>query len=271
MLFTSAYLLLACSCASALPSNPFRSLQSHSFAVEGRSAEPESEIASPAEPWLKERDSEDVWERDDTTLYASLEKRRGGGGHGSSGGGGKGGSSSGSSGGSTGGKGSSGSSSAPKSFGGGTRYAGGSSTAYRSGGRSPGGISPVLLGGGIGLGLGAAAVYSYGYYGYPYHTTYPYHNSTTNKDQNLPVECFCQKYDACGCDDSGNSTDVAQMVKNGSVASIKVVNGTRKVIVNGTLANGTASGAGGVAGLLNQSLTGYWVSAAIVITMVWGL
>ncbi|TVY55843.1 hypothetical protein LCER1_G002650 [Lachnellula cervina] len=143
---------------------------------------------------------------------SDLWKRKGGGGGGGKGGGGssssgsgKGGGSSGSSSSSSGKGGSSSSSSgrgsSSSNAGGQTKtgsgvtpryggyYGGGAKTPYSSGGRSPSGISPLLLGaavgGAVGVGIGLAAYpghWPYGAYAYPYGSPYAFHNRTARRN-----------------------------------------------------------------------------------------
>ncbi|MCJ1301287.1 hypothetical protein MMC08_004086 [Hypocenomyce scalaris] len=247
-------------------------------------------------------------ERFDESLLGCLEKRRGGGG--SSGGGGRGGgssssgssssgssssgsSSSGSSSGSSGasssgaGAGSSGrtssTSSVRPSYGGGKYYGGGATTAYSAGARSPLGITPYLIGGAA-LGI-FPGLWLYGAYAYPYSHSYSFVNRTDTNSSNpngvnetLPVTCLCQEYSACGCDDNGNTTYVGSLLGNGSAAdmnsslvTVSPVNGTKTVVINGTLPNGTtttsAAGPGVKQTLLESS--GFWLVGAIVGYTVW--
>ena len=91
-------------------------------------------------------------------------------------------------------------------------------------------------------------------------------------------------YNACGCDDNGNSTFLDGLVGNGSydtlnksLINVVDVNGTRTIVLNGTLPNGTDpstvsaaedpdSGAMGRRFLENS---GFWALGAIVGSMVW--
>ncbi|MCJ1325273.1 hypothetical protein MMC10_001935 [Thelotrema lepadinum] len=221
--------------------------------------------------------------------FSVLEKRRGGGGGGGGKGGGssggssssgsRGSGSSGSSGSSSSGSSSSGSSSSggrgstssSPSFGGGRSYAGGSTSSYSAGTRSPSGISPFLLGGAA-LGFGAGALFLYGAYSYPYTHPYYYVDPQSHQNNSLPVDCFCDPYSPCGCDDTNNQTLINQMLQNSSVANITTVNNTKTVVIDGTLPNGTDTGSAGVS--LRQTVmdaSGYWVMASIVATMVWGI
>jgi hypothetical protein len=94
------------------------------------------------------------------------------------------------------------------------------------------------------------------------------------------VVCLCEEHQECGCDDNNNSTYYESLFngtqpKNTTVTRVVDVNGTEKIYINGTLPNGTtaadssSSGApASVQTLLNAS--GYWVTAAVVATAVWG-
>lgn len=263
-----------------------------------RESEAKAITLSPSDVQLIERDNEEA--------YTYLEKRRGGGGGGGGGGRG-GGSSSGSSGssrssgssggsggssrspgssgssGSSGGRGSTSSrSSSSPSFGGGRYYAGGASAPFSAGSRSPRGIAPYLLGGAA-LGI-FPGLLLYGAYAYPYTTRYGYRNSTSNRNESLPVTCVCAQYSACGCDDNDNSTFISSLLPNGqntSQAVIANINGTRMVVINGTLPNGTddsadedstvTTGAGiGMRQTLAEA-SGFWLMGAVVALIVWGL
>ncbi|KAK7985417.1 hypothetical protein PG988_003039 [Apiospora saccharicola] len=160
----------------------------------------------------------------------------GGGSTGGRGGGSTGGGSTG--GGSTGGGGS--------NFGGGQYYGGGARQSYSPGGRSPSGIVPgLLIGSAIGLGAGA---FLYGAYSYPYHDKFEYFNATTNRKETKPVECLCDKYSDCGCDDNGDKKYLNDIIGNGtyeglnkSVVNIGEINGKQTIIINGTIPNDTSS------------------------------
>ena len=144
----------------------------------------------------------------------------------------------------------------------------------------------------------------YGAYAYNYNNPYRFRNrsNTTNTNDNnndrkrsiklftiekrqtdssgnetLPVTCLCDKYSACGCDDNGgNYTYIDELLGNGSYDSIDhtlinvtPVNGTRTVVLNGTLPNGTDdSTAGNGAGSLRQNSalsSGVWMVSGIVV------
>ncbi|TVY33936.1 hypothetical protein LSUB1_G007257 [Lachnellula subtilissima] len=68
-------------------------------------------------------------------------------------------------------------------------YGGGAKTPYSAGARSPGGVSPLLLGAGVGVGVGAAVAiaaypghWPYGAYAYPYASPYTFHNRTARRN-----------------------------------------------------------------------------------------
>ncbi|KAK5290168.1 hypothetical protein LTR16_002639, partial [Cryomyces antarcticus] len=217
-----------------------------------------------------------------------LERRKGGGGSSGGGGGRSSGSSSGSSssGSSSGGRTSSGASSGgaarTPAYGGGQYYSGGATSPYRSGSRSPLGLTPFLLP--IAVLSIFPGLWLYGAYAYPYSHPYSFHNqSAPNNGTNttLPVQCLCQQYSDCGCDDNTNSTYMDDVLGNGSAADmdptlvqVAPVNGSQTILINGTLPNDTsaavASAAAGTSipqGLLEHS--GWWVMGAIVGYTVW--
>lgn len=140
---------------------------------------------------------------------------------------------------------------------------------YSAGGRSPGGIAPTPLLAGGALGFGAGALFLYGAYSYPYSHPYYYVDPNTHRNDSLPVDCLCSPYNPCGCDDTNNQTLVTQMLQNSSVANVTTVNGTKTVVINGTLPNGTSS-AGASLRQGTMDVTGYWVMASIVAAIVWG-
>lgn len=132
----------------------------------------------------------------------------------------------------------------------------------------------------------------YGAYAYPYNRPYNYHNQTATNSTNpngtsesLPVQCLCQQYNPCGCDDNDNSTVLDDLVGNGSAADmdpsmiqIAPVNGTKTVLINGTLPNDTtdagtssnppSSGASGFKQAMVEN-SGYWLTVATVGLTVW--
>lgn len=178
------------------------------------------------------------------------------------------------------------------SYGGGRYYGGGATSAYRSGGRSPAGIVPfVLAGAALGFFPG---LWLYGAYEYPYSHPYSFHNASNSSEpqgqnETLPVSCLCAQYSACGCDDNNNSTFLDSVVGNGSAADenstlvhIANVNGTKTIVLNGTLPNGTDttnstdnstdSGSSTTSGALRNSVienSGFWLMGGIVGATIW--
>ncbi|KAJ4365457.1 hypothetical protein N0V95_000392 [Ascochyta clinopodiicola] len=224
----------------------------------------------------------------------SLERRKGGGGRGggSSGGGKTGGGSSGSGGSSrtsgssaAGGRTSAGSGPS-RSYGGGY-YGGGASVPYAAGGRTPKGLvaAPLLLGVGLLAIMPGLWLYSV----YPYHYTNPYRfynqsetnqNSPNGTNTTLPVTCLCQEYSPCGCDENDDPKYINDLVGNGSYAALNKslvtvadVNGTKNLVLNGTLPNGTTAPGGtdddsAAVNLKIGKYAGYWVMATIVLSGV---
>lgn len=178
---------------------------------------------------------------------------------------------------STGGRTSGGSGVTPN-YGRGSYYGGGTTVPYNSGSKSTGGVTPVLIGGAAGLGL--AGLWYYNVYSYPYVRPWYYHNSTKNTNETKPVNCLCEEFSECGCDENDDSQYQADILGNGSyaalnktLASVADINGTSTIILNGTLPNGTtaaggtdvAAGSGGFS--VSQTVMqagGYWILAALV-------
>ncbi|OAG07769.1 uncharacterized protein CC84DRAFT_1088243 [Paraphaeosphaeria sporulosa] len=145
-----------------------------------------------------------------------------------------------------------------RSFGGGGYYGGGASTPYKSGSKTPKGLvagavlAPVLL---IGL---LPGLWLYSVYPYYFHNPYRFinesaHNATNPNGTNssLPVTCLCEEYSVCGCDENDNDLYLKDLVGNGSydalnktLVNVADVNGTRTLILNGTLPNGTTAPGG---------------------------
>ncbi|CAO2657932.1 Nn.00g071920.m01.CDS01 [Neocucurbitaria sp. VM-36] len=227
----------------------------------------------------------------------TLEKRKGGGGRGggggSSGGGRSGGSSSGGSsrtssssfsGGSTR------SGSGPsRAFGNGRYYGGGAAVPYSAGSRTPKGllagalIAPFLI-----LAV-FPGIWLYNVYPYHYNNPYRFYNQSainntnsnskraTGANETLPVLCLCQEFSVCGCDENDDQQYLDDLVGNGSYASLNKtlvtvsdVNGTKTLVLNGTLPNGTTAPGGtdddegAAVNLAMGKYTGYWAMALIV-------
>ncbi|KAJ5778593.1 hypothetical protein N7520_001839 [Penicillium odoratum] len=157
-------------------------------------------------------------------------------------------------------------------------YAGGATTPYRSGRVSALGITPFLLP------VAAVAFFPglwyHPVYAYDYNHNYYYINDETHKNTSIPVTCLCEEYQECGCDDNNNSTYYESLFngtqpKNTSVVTVAKVNGTEKIYINGTLANGTtaadgsSAGSGTMASMLQAS--GYWATVAVVLATVWSI
>ena len=97
------------------------------------------------------------------------------------------------------------------------------------------------------------------------------------------MTCLCQMYSACGCDNNDNSTYLDSILGNGSASdqnsslvNVANVNGTKKVVLNGTLPNGTDnstnSDGSSTSGAIKDTVienSGFWVMGAIVGATVW--
>lgn len=237
----------------------------------------------------------------------TLERRKGGGGRG---GGSSGGSSSSSSGGSSsssgGGRSSSTSSSGgstragsgpSRSFGGGRYYGGGAAVPYSAGKRTPKGLSPGLLLAPAAILLIMPGFWLYSAYPYYYNNPYRFYNQsavnntdndndrrslwtrqTQGRNETLPVMCLCQEYSVCGCDENDDQQYLDDLVGNGSYAALNKtlvtvsdVNGTKTLVLNGTLPNGTTAPGGedgAAANLRVGNYAGYYAIAMLVVAGV---
>lgn len=64
------------------------------------------------------------------------------------------------------------------------------------------------------------------------------------------MTCLCEQYSACGCDDTNNSTFLDGIIGDGNLANLNKslvnvgnVNGTKTIVLNGTLPNDTVADA----------------------------
>ncbi|KAK5732798.1 hypothetical protein LTR17_010216 [Elasticomyces elasticus] len=159
----------------------------------------------------------------------------------------------------------------PASFGGGSYYGGGARTPYAAGGRSPGGVAPYFLAGGA-LAF-FPGLWLYGAYAYPYYGLHSYRNTTSNRNESMPVQCYCAQYSACGCDNNTDSSYLTEVANNKTVSRVANVNGTDTLLINGTLENGTSDATqSSAAGNLGQSfaeMSGFWIVVAGVGYTMW--
>lgn len=122
--------------------------------------------------------------------------------------------------------------------------------------------------------------------------------TTDNSNENgtvevLPIICLCQQYSECSCDDNSDSefltsilpNDTAELQLDESLVRVTDVNGTRSVVLNGTLENGTtapdeevtasptSTPVAGVsaAGRILLENAGWWVMVFIVGWTVWSV
>lgn len=182
---------------------------------------------------------------------------------------------------------------APRSFGrGGGYYAGGAAVPYTAG-QKRGGLGPgPLLAGGAALAL-MPGLWLYSVYPYHYSTPYRFYNRTANStdknndnnndarsivirqsgqqgaNESLPVTCLCQEYSVCSCEENTDQSYLDDLVGNGSYAAlnkslvtVSQENGTKTLILNGTLPNGTTAPGGqddAAAALSVGKYAGYWV------------
>lgn len=187
-----------------------------------------------------------------------------------------------------------------RSFGGGQYYGGGASVPYSAGRNTPKGLRPGLLLAPAAILLIMPGLWLYSVYPYHYNNPYRFYNqSATDNDNNdkrslwarqtqgsngtqgrnetLPVICLCQEYSVCGCDENDNQQYLDDLVGNGSYAALNKtlvtvsdVNGTKTLVLNGTLPNGTTApgGEGAAASLRVGNYAGYYAIAMLVVAGV---
>jgi len=85
-------------------------------------------------------------------------------------------------------------------------------------------------------------------YAYAYPHPFTYYNASAGQNQTKPVECLCEQYQECGCDDNTDPTYMNSLIGNGSISALNTtliqvneVNGTSTILINGTLPNGTTA------------------------------
>ncbi|KAI5817373.1 hypothetical protein BZA77DRAFT_245351 [Pyronema omphalodes] len=158
----------------------------------------------------------------------------------------------------------------PRSFG--SYYGGGAVVPYSAGRRSNSGIVPVVL---AGAALGAiSGLLIAGAFAYPFTRQYNFHNDTSGRNERLPVTCICEKYQVCGCDETGDEKFLNQMYNQASdtdpwVSKVADLNGRRTLILNGTLMNGTTAPGGSDDENAAMALNINWkANAAILMAVV---
>jgi hypothetical protein len=74
---------------------------------------------------------------------------------------------------------------------------------------------------------------------------------TQGRNESLPVMCVCEEDFVCGCDENDDQQYLNDLVGNGSYAAlnktlvtVSQVNGTRTLVLNGTLEKGTTAPGG---------------------------
>lgn len=142
---------------------------------------------------------------------------------------------------------SSGTGTSPAYGSGGRYYGGGGTIPYQAGLRSPGGLVATAL-----LSIAALSIFQgiwlYPAYIYTYPQPYTFYNASASQNQTKPVECLCEEYQECGCDNNTDPTYISSLIGNGSISALNStlvqvndVNGTSTILINGTLPNGTTA------------------------------
>lgn len=199
----------------------------------------------------------------------------------------------------------SGSSGSTRNFGGGRYYSGGAAVPYKAGSRTPKGliagavITPLVL-----LSI-MPGLWLYNTYPYYYNNPYRFYNQSarsnddnnnnnnntsrrglrarqsTGQNQTLPVMCLCQEFSSCGCDENDDQGYLDDLIGNGSYAALNKtlvtvsdVNGTRTLVLNGSLPNDTTTSSDATASSGQKALansldvgkhTGYWAIGLVVV------
>lgn len=161
----------------------------------------------------------------------------------------------------------------PKGHGG--YYSGGAVVPLTSGKTSTSGMVPVILSSSIVSAIFVGAWLYSSVYAYHFDHSINYYNATNHSNETLPVTCLCQEYSVCGCDENHDQTYVDSLVANATNtvdgrSKIAEVNGTRTLLINGTLDNGTTADGGteavsGATALVGQSVGSLTIAAMIVV------
>ncbi|EGU73615.1 hypothetical protein IWW34DRAFT_796722 [Fusarium oxysporum f. sp. albedinis] len=116
----------------------------------------------------------------------------------------------------------------------------------------------------------------YGAYIYPFTDTCFYRNETIDEDEERSVVCGCSWYENCACDDPDSAPYFKEPIGSGSyealnksIVDVAEFNGTKTILINGTLPNGTA-----LAGDKDKNSAparcvvgtfGYWPTVAVIL------
>lgn len=78
---------------------------------------------------------------------------------------------------------------------------------------------------------------------------YHYYNIISHRDDVREILCGCAIYSLCGCDDAEDDALYQQLIGDGdyhrldrALVDVTPVNGTTKILINGTLPNDTTGG-----------------------------
>lgn len=87
------------------------------------------------------------------------------------------------------------------------------------------------------------------------------------------MTCLCEQYSSCGCDDANNSTFLDGIIGDGNLANLDKslvnvgnVNGTKTIVLNGTLPNDTVADASTNTGSASASAATATATAASAAT-----
>jgi len=112
---------------------------------------------------------------------------------------------------------------------------------------------------------------------YHYNAPYRFYNASSRQNETKPVTCGCLPEQVCGCDENNDPQYLSDIVGNGTnlnstLVSVAAVEGVQRIIINGTLPEGTtAAGGSDSAGASMRMLlqnAGFWPVVVIVSAMV---
>jgi hypothetical protein len=167
---------------------------------------------------------------------------------------------------------------------------------YQAGSRTPKGLVAGALIAPIAILAIMPGIWLYSVYPYYYNNPYRFYNRTANRtntntndardllvlrqeatgaNETLPVVCLCQEFNVCGCDENSDQQYISDLVGDGdynklnkSLVTVSTVNGTRTLVLNGSLPNGTTAPGGvddAAASLAIGKYSGYWAMGLVVL------
>jgi hypothetical protein len=101
---------------------------------------------------------------------------------------------------------------------------------------------------------------------------------TQSANETLPVICLCQMFQVCACDENNNQQYIKELVGNGSYAPlnkslviVSSINGTKTLVLNGSLPNGTTAPGGVEDAAIGLSISSYYGNWAMSLVVLYGV